>query len=85
MEKRRICKITEKLFGKEHSGIEFLLEGYKQFNEAQDSAREIWKLLRNSRENPEAQILAKKILSLLNTSRENLDRGLLKILEKREK
>jgi predicted metal-dependent hydrolase len=85
VEKKRICEVTKKLFGEEHSGIEFLLEGYRQFNEAQDSARKIWKLLRNSRENPEAQILAKKILKLLSTSRENLDRGLLRMLEKEEK
>lgn len=82
---KRICEVTRKLFGEEHSGIDFLLEGYRQFNEAQDSARKIWKLIRNSREHPEAQILVKKILKLLNTSRENLDRGLLKILEHREK
>lgn len=82
MEKRRICEITKKLFGEEPSGVELLLEGYKQFNKAQDLARKIFKLLGNSRENPEAQILAKKILRLLNASRENLDRGLLKMLEK---
>jgi len=82
---RRICEVTKKLFGEEPSGVEFLLEGYKQFNEAQDSARKIWKLLRNSRENSEIQVLAKNILRLLSTSRENLDRGLLKMLEKKER